>query len=422
MLLIELEIVKLLQSIRNPIFDFSFYAITQLGDQMFFILISVIIYWTIHKKYAFYFVFSFMISAVINAGLKLAFRRIRPFYYEGIETLPSWETSGYSFPSGHAQSAGVLGFYGIDAAKKTSKKVFKIIAILIMIFVPLSRIYLGQHFLSDVLVGLFLSFGIAYLCLIGLNKIGDKEDYLALSLIPIMALLFIINPTHDIAVACGAFIGFSFGYFLEKRYIKYEVKSNLVIQVIKVIFGLAVLMGIRLGLGYLFPDLPIFDFVRYIIIGLWASMFAPMVFKYAQKKYYNELTIDDLYNILDIRNEVFVLEQNIRYVDTDYKDQKSRHYFYLLNGRIISYLRVIDQNVKYQEYAISRVATLKEYRGLGYAKILLDEAISDLNNQPIRISAQAYLMSYYEKFGFKKASEPYIEEGIPHIEMLLKHD
>jgi membrane-associated phospholipid phosphatase len=284
MLAFELEIVRLIQSLRNPIFDFSLFAITQIGDQMVFILISVIIYWTIHKKYAFYFVFTFMISAILNAGLKLIFTRLRPFHYEGIQMLPQWETSGYSFPSGHAQSAGVLGFYGIDASKKTNKKVFKIIAILIMIFVPLSRIYLGQHFLSDVLVGVLLSFGVAYLCYKGLNKIGDKEEYLALSLAPVMLLLMILNPSHDIAVASGAFIGFSVGYFLEKRYVKYIVKTSLVAQFVKVIFGLAVLMGIRLGLGAIFPDTDFFDFIRYIVIGLWASVLAPMVFKYAHQK------------------------------------------------------------------------------------------------------------------------------------------
>jgi ElaA protein len=137
------------------------------------------------------------------------------------------------------------------------------------------------------------------------------------------------------------------------------------------------------------------------------------------KKDYNELTKDELYLIMDIRNEVFVLEQKICYVDTDFKDQKSKHYFILENNEIISYLRVIDQNVKYEEYAISRVATKKKHRKMGYAKKLMDEAINDLKGNPIRISAQAYLKSYYESFGFHQEREPYIEEGILHIEMLL---
>jgi ElaA protein len=139
------------------------------------------------------------------------------------------------------------------------------------------------------------------------------------------------------------------------------------------------------------------------------------------KKDYNELSIDELYLIMDIRNEVFVLEQKICYVDTDFKDQKSKHYFILENNEIISYLRVINKSVKYDEYAISRVATKKDYRGMGLAKRLIDEAINDLKGNPIRISAQAYLKSYYENFGFHQVNDTYIEEGILHVEMFLNN-
>ena len=138
------------------------------------------------------------------------------------------------------------------------------------------------------------------------------------------------------------------------------------------------------------------------------------------KKSFDSLTIHELYQIMDIRNQVFVLEQKISYVDTDYKDQHATHYFIKEDDQIIAYLRVIDPGYKYEEHAISRVATRKEYRNKGLAQKLIDEVITDLEVFPIRISAQAYLKSYYEKFGFVMTKKAYIEEGIDHVEMLLK--
>jgi len=156
----ELEIIRLIQTLRNPVFDFLFYWITQLGDQIFFIAVAVIIYWTIDKKFAHKFVFAFMISAVFNTALKLLFKRIRPFYYQGISSEPNWRTTGYAFPSGHAQAAGVLGYTGLYAYEKKKIKGLNIVAWFILIAVPFSRMYLGQHFLSDVVVGVILAIGL----------------------------------------------------------------------------------------------------------------------------------------------------------------------------------------------------------------------------------------------------------------------
>ncbi len=279
----ELDIVKGFQNLRNPLFDGLFYGVTQLGDQIFFILIAVIVYWTIHKKYAFYFVFIFMISAILNAGLKLVFQRPRPYTLPGVISLERWTTAGYSFPSGHAQAAGVLGYFSLDGAKTFKIKALKWIGIFILIMVPLSRIYLGQHYLSDVIVGSLLAFGVATLLHPLLKKVKDQEHKLALLMVPLMLGLFIWSPTHDLAVACGAFIGFAVGYAMEKRWVGYQVKTRLSTQIFKIIFGLIVLFALKEGLKVIFIDHVWFDFLRYLMIGLWAALGAPWVFKHAFK-------------------------------------------------------------------------------------------------------------------------------------------
>ena len=291
----DLNIVKALQNLRNPIFDWFFYLVTQLGDQYVFIFLAVIIYWTMSKKYAHRFVFTFMISAIVNTGIKEIVQRVRPYLAsDDVFAKDSWKTEGYSFPSGHAQAAGVLGYTAYDASKKLKKSWIWYIGIFVLIFVPLSRVYLGQHYLSDVLVGVVLAFLLAPLIFRLVDRMGDYEDIYTLMLVPffILALFFVQNEV--MFVAAGGFSGFAIGYHLEKKYVKYNVKSKLFMQVLKVIFGILIVFAIRLGLKAILPYSNqaehdplildyIFDFIRYFFIGVWAAVGAPMVFKYVDK-------------------------------------------------------------------------------------------------------------------------------------------
>lgn len=138
------------------------------------------------------------------------------------------------------------------------------------------------------------------------------------------------------------------------------------------------------------------------------------------RKPFEALSGDEIYRILDLRGEVFLIEQQIFYLDTDFKDQKSIHYYIKDGAMIIAYLRVIPAGQKYDEHSIGRVATKSEYRHQGLATKLIKTVMEDLAGLPIRISAQAYLETYYANLGFVTESDPYIEEGIVHIEMLYR--
>jgi ElaA protein len=140
------------------------------------------------------------------------------------------------------------------------------------------------------------------------------------------------------------------------------------------------------------------------------------------KRHFFELSKEELYQILDLRSQVFVMEQKILYLDTDFKDQMSIHYFIMDGDRMVSYLRLIPPKIKFAEHALSRVATLKDYRGQGLARRLIKDVMKDITGQPIRISGQAYLKEYYERLGFKVVRGPYIEEDILHYEMIHPND
>ncbi len=282
--MVDLEIIRGLQLIRNPFFDWLFYIITYVGDQYFFIVIAVVIYWTISKKFAHRFALMYMIASLFTFVLKNIFKRPRPYTEAGITVPFEYYTTGYSMPSGHATAAGVLGYAALKSKKQTGYRWLGYIAIAIMILVPFTRMYLGQHYLSDVIVGLVVGLGFAY----GIDKLidlmGDKEEWWTFILFPIVPVMMILFLDYDLYVAAGAYVGFAVGYFVEKRYVKFVVKATFWIQVLKVVGGLVIVLGIKEGLGWLFPDMLIFDFIRYLLIGVWVALGAPYVFKICMKK------------------------------------------------------------------------------------------------------------------------------------------
>ena len=140
-------------------------------------------------------------------------------------------------------------------------------------------------------------------------------------------------------------------------------------------------------------------------------------------KKFDELTAHELYSILQLRNEVFVVEQNCVYQDADNKDQASYHFTGWMNDRLIAYTRLLPRGIAYNDYvSIGRVVTSPSERGNGIGKELIQRSIEQLNNLyesvPIKIGAQIYLKKFYSELGFQQTSDIYLEDGIEHIEMI----
>lgn len=141
-------------------------------------------------------------------------------------------------------------------------------------------------------------------------------------------------------------------------------------------------------------------------------------------KFYDELTTNELYDILWLRSSVFVVEQNCVYLDPDYKDQKSFHLMGKINNVLVAYVRIIPPGLSYEEASIGRVLTNPDFRSKGYGvelmKLAIEKTMNQFNVQSIKIGAQLYLLKFYSELGFVQSGEEYLEDGIPHIEMLLK--
>ena len=138
-------------------------------------------------------------------------------------------------------------------------------------------------------------------------------------------------------------------------------------------------------------------------------------------KKFEDLTPHQLYAALQLRNEVFVVEQNCVFQDADDKDQASHHLLGYINDKLVAYTRLVPPGVIYDEPSIGRVVTLPSVRGSGAGKMLMQESIDKVydlfGREPIKIGAQLYLKKFYEGFGFLQISEAYLEDGIPHIYM-----
>ncbi len=138
---------------------------------------------------------------------------------------------------------------------------------------------------------------------------------------------------------------------------------------------------------------------------------------------FDELSPAILYRILKLRQDVFIIEQNCPYPDADWKDFKAFH-LWAENGEsdVVAYSRLLPPGVSYEEASIGRVVTALDIRKSGVGKQLMQRSIEALQNRfgkvAIRIGAQRYLEVFYKSLGFEVAGEPYVEDGIPHIEML----
>lgn len=141
-----------------------------------------------------------------------------------------------------------------------------------------------------------------------------------------------------------------------------------------------------------------------------------------QCKSFDELTTKELYKILQLRNEVFVVEQNCPYQDCDNKDFKSYHFTGSQGDTLIAYCRILPPGISYSKAAsIGRVVTSPIARRQQLGKILLSKSLETLyilfGEVPVKIGAQLYLKKFYESFSFTKQGDTYLEDGIPHITM-----
>ncbi|MGR3763067.1 GNAT family N-acetyltransferase [Rossellomorea sp. NS-SX7] len=141
-------------------------------------------------------------------------------------------------------------------------------------------------------------------------------------------------------------------------------------------------------------------------------------------KSFNELSTTELYRILKERTQVFVVEQHCPYLEVDGKDLHSYHLYKEENGEVAAYSRILPAGISYEEASIGRVFVKREYRGRGLAGELMKKGLDFIQHEweekTVKIQAQEYLREFYGSFGFEAVTDTYLDDGIPHIDMILR--
>lgn len=145
---------------------------------------------------------------------------------------------------------------------------------------------------------------------------------------------------------------------------------------------------------------------------------------YCVKKPFAEIATAELYQIIKARIDVFVIEQECPYTELDNCDQQAVHLWLKDDREIAAYARLLPQQTTFPEASIGRVLVANNYRGRGYANEIMQQAIAHLTDEweetVIKIQAQTYLQMFYASHGFEQISDAYLEDGIPHIDMIWK--
>ncbi|MFX1254500.1 MAG: phosphatase PAP2 family protein [Promethearchaeota archaeon] len=302
-----------LQSFSSPLLDFIFQIITLLGDELFIIFLLVVVFWAIEKRMGFLLAIVLMFSQTLNWLLKSLFALPRPYVeFPSQVNLIGPEELSFAFPSGHSQNIATIWPFLTGWLRN---KWLALLTIILIILVPLSRIYLGVHYLSDVIGGVFFGLIIVagyFLLAERLQELWDRFTYqqqIVIALLtPLVVFLgiFLIFPTtfvegRDPGLSLGVLFGGFLAIFAEQRYINMETKGvetrakifriilgfPIVIATYFVLSALFGLIGDSLGVteGLLFGLL---RFVRYAILAIIGIFICPLLFVKLEPKIFGE--------------------------------------------------------------------------------------------------------------------------------------
>ena len=308
---ILLNVLYWLESIRNPVLDSVMALITKLGEETFFILIALTVFWCISKKQGYYLLFVGFVGTILNQFLKLWFRIPRPWVKDPNFTIVESaraEATGYSFPSGHTQNA--VGTFG-GLARSSDKTWIRISSIVILALVSFSRMYLGVHTPLDVGVSFIVATVLIFALHPLINLIDRKPNamYAVIAVMLAIAVSFVLfvelypfpadTDAHNLAsgsknayTLLGALVGLLVVYIVDSNYLHFETDAPLWVQIIKIALGFAGLLIIKAGLKAVLVPLcgghDVAHAIRYLCIVVFAGIVWPLTFplfnKLANKK------------------------------------------------------------------------------------------------------------------------------------------
>ncbi len=254
-----LEFIEWFQSIGNVVLDYFFVIVTQLGSEYFYIIVLGVIYWAIHKRFGEVLAVTLSLSLVLNNVIKAFVGAPRPFEVStAIEQKPFASASGTAFPSGHTQGAASILF---ALALRFKRVKWFVLAAALTVLVGFSRLYLGVHFIEDVLAGGLLGMGVAFSHAF-LFRVFSRRPQSLLSYYSTLALVFlpglflfgggIFEQTRDFFISYGLMVGAMIAISQEKRHVDFSVDVPVKVKFKRVLLGFLVVFATMEVIGFLF--------------------------------------------------------------------------------------------------------------------------------------------------------------------------
>ena len=292
-----MQFLYFLAQLRTPFLDTLMGAITHLGDETCFIVIALCIYWCISKKWACYVLAVSFLGTLVNQFAKIMFRVPRPWVQDPafpiVESARAAAT-GYSFPSGHTANITCTLGASARACKKTW---LRIVAVLLILVVSFSRMYLGVHYPSDVLFSLAIS-AVMVFALYPLYTSDAKlsrrinASFAILTVLSLCFVVFLVLHTwpadidpHNLSSAqknsfllSGCAFGMIVGIYVDKRWLNFPIDAPWWAQILKVVLGLAILLGLKSGLKPILPSALWSNSIRYFLVTIFATCIWPLTF------------------------------------------------------------------------------------------------------------------------------------------------
>jgi membrane-associated phospholipid phosphatase len=279
-----INLIIVIQQVHGPVLDNIFRGITFMGEEQFYLVLLPLIIWCFDYSFGAVLAVFFLLSNSLNIVLKHLFQHPRPF--DLTPALKLSQAEGYGMPSGHAQMA-VTAWGAI--AVRIQKTWFWIAAIVIMLLIGFSRIYLGVHFPTDVFAGwiigtILLAIYIAFKSPVGKWLSGLNLWLQILIAVGVPLLLLLSDNSNEAVTSSGTLFGIGVGLAFGRRYLSFSVSGTWWLRAVRFITGFVVVLALYLGLKAVFPSDstalgPVFRFLRYALIGGWITLGAPWLFR-----------------------------------------------------------------------------------------------------------------------------------------------
>lgn len=302
-----MKFLYILEAIRHPVLDAVVSVVTYLGDEAFFLLAALLMFWCVDKKRGYLVLAVGFSGTLINQFMKITCRIPRPWILDPNFTIVESAreaATGYSFPSGHSTNAvGTLG----SIAATSKKRLVWILCAAGAVLVPLSRMYLGVHTPKDVIVGSLIAIVCVAVFIPLMNYVYEKPLRMYIMFIVMFAIASLylvytlalnavegIDPANLYSAqknACsllGSLLGILVAYPLERRFVNFDTKAPITGQILKLVLGAGIAVGLKSGLKPLFAlifgdALVMPNILRYMIVVIFAVYLWPMTFKFFAK-------------------------------------------------------------------------------------------------------------------------------------------